>query len=171
MTASAPDQAQAPRRIVLTLAVFALVAFVAAVVCAFGFASLITDVSVIDEPDAGPLVGPLMVAAAAFVLFSALIVVGIRVDATSRFISLWAIAATGVATTAAYLLAGAVVYSATTGDLVDAVLFVGHHILRLFTLVVFLLAVITAVLYLLVLLRQLHGGLRPLWPWEKSGRG
>ncbi|KQO97391.1 DUF6121 family protein [Leifsonia sp. Leaf264] len=166
---SVPASQQAPRRIVLTLAVFALAAFLAAVVCAFGFASLITDVAVIDETDAGPLVGPLMVAAAAVVLFCALIVVGIRVDATSRFISLWAILATGVATTAAYLLAGALAYSATTGDAVDAVLFLGHHILRLFTLVVFLLAVVTAVLYLLVLLRQLHGGLRPLWPWEKPG--
>ncbi len=50
----------------------------------------------------------------------------------------------------------------------------GHRAITfLFTLsvVVFLLAVITAVLYLLVLLRQLHGGLRPLWPWERSGRG
>lgn len=166
-----PDQQQAPRRIVLTLAVFALAAFLAAVVCAFGFASLLTDVNVIDETDAGPLVGPLMVAAAAIVLFSALIVVGIRVDATSRFISLWAILVTGLVVTAAYLLAGALAYSAATGDVVNAVLFLGHNILRSFTLVVFLLAVVTAVLYLLVLLRQLHGGLRPLWPWERNGTG
>ncbi|MET0977003.1 MAG: DUF6121 family protein [Leifsonia sp.] len=163
-----PASQAAPRRIVLTLAVFALVAYFAAVVCAFGFASLLTDVSVIDEPDAGPLVGPVMVAAASVVLFIALVLIGIRMDATSRIVPVWSIIGAAVGASLAYLLSGALAYSATTGDAVNAVIFFAHHLFRPFTAVILILSLVVAVLYILVLLRQLHGGLRPLWPWERD---
>lgn len=62
-----------PNRYPVVLAVFAAVTFFALVVCAFGFISLFTNLEVIDEPDAGPLVGPSMVAfALATVLVSLL---------------------------------------------------------------------------------------------------
>lgn len=62
-----------PARYPIVLAVFAAITFFALVVCAFGFISLFTDLEVIDEPDAGPLVGPSMVAfALATVLISLL---------------------------------------------------------------------------------------------------
>ena len=62
-----------PNRYPIVLAVFAGITFFALVVCAFGFISLFTDLEVIDEPDAGPLVGPSMVAfALAAVLLSLL---------------------------------------------------------------------------------------------------
>lgn len=62
-----------PNRYPIVLAVFAGITFFAVVVCAFGFISLFTDLEVIDEPDAGPLVGPSMVAfALAAVLLSLL---------------------------------------------------------------------------------------------------
>ena len=62
-----------PNRYPIVLAVFAAVTFFALVVCAFGFISLFTNLEVIDEPDAGPLVGPSMVAfALATVLVSLL---------------------------------------------------------------------------------------------------
>jgi hypothetical protein len=62
-----------PNRYPIVLAVFAGITFFALVVCAFGFISLFTDLEVIDEPDAGPLVGPSMVAfALAAVLISLL---------------------------------------------------------------------------------------------------
>jgi hypothetical protein len=153
---------------VLTLAAFAVASYVALVVCAFGFTSLLSDTAVITETDAGPLVGPLMVAAATIVLFIAIILVGIRVDATSRIVPLWSTLVVGVAATAAYLLIGALAYSATTTDPVDLVLFFGHQLTTLYTFAVFVLAVIVTLLYLLVLLRQIHGGARPLWPWERD---
>lgn len=62
-----------PNRYPIVLAIFAGITFFALVVCAFGFISLFTDLEVIDEPDAGPLVGPSMVAfALAAVLLSLL---------------------------------------------------------------------------------------------------
>ncbi|ONI61396.1 hypothetical protein ALI44B_13310 [Leifsonia sp. ALI-44-B] len=62
-----------PNRYPIVLAVFAAITFFALVVCAFGFISLFTNLEVIDEPDAGPLVGPSMVAfALATVLISLL---------------------------------------------------------------------------------------------------
>ncbi|SKC59153.1 DUF6121 family protein [Okibacterium fritillariae] len=51
-----------PNRYPVVLAIFAGITFFALVVCAFGFISLFTNLEVIDEPDAGPLVGPSMVA-------------------------------------------------------------------------------------------------------------
>jgi hypothetical protein len=62
-----------PNRYPIVLAVFAGITFFALVVCAFGFISLLTNLEVIDEPDAGPLVGPSMVVfALATVLLSLL---------------------------------------------------------------------------------------------------
>lgn len=46
------------------LTVLATVLYLSCVVCAFGFISLATDTDVIDEPDVGPLIGPVMVGVA-----------------------------------------------------------------------------------------------------------
>ncbi|MFC6356850.1 DUF6121 family protein [Luethyella okanaganae] len=153
----------------LVLALFAVVAYVAFVVCAFGFASLYGAGNVIDEAEAGPLVGPVMVASATIVLFFALLMIGAPMSAASRRIPVGRVLGAAFAVTAAYLLSGALAYSTTTAQLLDAVLFFGHHLVRPFTFAVAGLAFLVALLYVLVLLRRLHGGRRPLWPWEKHG--
>jgi uncharacterized protein DUF6121 len=48
---------------------FATAGFLAGLIALWGFTSLLTDRDVIDYPDAGPLVGPAMAAAACVVVF------------------------------------------------------------------------------------------------------
>lgn len=54
------------------LPVLAAVVYIAAVVALWGILSLILDREVVDYPDAGPLLGPAMVAAAAVITWGAL---------------------------------------------------------------------------------------------------
>ena len=92
------------------LAVFAAVAYLAALIALWGILSVIVDRDVIDYVDAGPLLGPSMVIAALLVTFSS--VRSIAIAARPWRMVLGSAALTLVA----MLLVGGVGYSITRGD-------------------------------------------------------
>ena len=68
---AAPQHTPPPDRYFLPL--LTTVAYLATVIAVFGFISLLIDRDVIDEPDAGPLLGPVIVAIAAAITLRALV--------------------------------------------------------------------------------------------------
>jgi ABC-type sugar transport system permease subunit len=182
-----------PNRYPIVLAVFAAVTFFALVVCAFGFISLFTNLEVIDEPDAGPLVGPSMVAfALAAVLISLLRRAASlrarptpgappppspsnpspavpRPDASdpSRVPVGWAVL-TGLATYLVYALSGAVLYAATTGSILAGVIFARDTFLGPFALAVAVAAFVVALVFAILVIVGGEHPRRPLWPWERD---
>jgi ABC-type sugar transport system permease subunit len=182
-----------PNRYPIVLAVFAAITFFALVVCAFGFISLFTNLEVIDEPDAGPLVGPSMVAfALATVLISLLRRAASlrarptpgappppspsnpspavpRPDASdpSRVPVGWAVL-TGLATYLVYALSGAVLYAATTGSILAGVIFARDTFLGPFALAVAVAAFVVALVFAILVIVGGEHPRRPLWPWERD---
>jgi len=179
-----------PNRYPIVLAVFAAITFFALVVCAFGFISLFTNLEVIDEPDAGPLVGPSMVAfALATVLLSLLrraatlraqqapgmqqssqtdpSAASRRSSATdsSRVPVGWAVL-TGLATYLVYALSGAILYAATTGSILAGVIFARDTFLGPFALATGVAAFVVALVFAILVIVGGEHPRRPLWPWE-----
>jgi hypothetical protein len=92
------------------LAVFATVAYLAALIAFWGVLSVIVDRDVIDYVDAGPLLGPSMVLAACLVTFLSVRSAAIAPRPWRTAVS------SAVLTLVAMLLVGAVGYSVTRGD-------------------------------------------------------
>jgi len=152
-----PPQAQQPSNPYLA-PVLTAVTYVAAVIAAFGFTSLILDRDVIDQSDAGPLLGPAMVASAFLVCFIAMVRMTRRPRITGR--RLWVTAvATAALVYAAMVVTGALGYSYTRGDPLWFVLFAGHYAASPFVVIAAVLAGLTVVGYWLVRIdRQPHRG-------------
>jgi hypothetical protein len=108
------------------LPVLATVTYGAAVIALFGFTSLLLDVDVIDQKDAGPLIGPIMVLASCVVVLLALL----RVRGRASLVGPAAAAAASVY--AVMLVVGAVAYATVRADLTWLVLFVGAYALSPF---------------------------------------
>ncbi|MBG6055645.1 hypothetical protein IWX81_002068 [Salinibacterium sp. CAN_S4] len=92
------------------LAVFATVAYLAALIALWGILSVIVDRDVIDYVDAGPLLGPSMVIAALLVTFASVRTVTIAPRPARVVVG------AAVLAFVAMLLVGAVGYSITRGD-------------------------------------------------------
>ena len=113
---AAPQYTPPPDRYFLPL--LTTVAYLATVIAVFGFISLVIDRDVIDEPDAGPLLGPVIVAIASAITLRALVrlsgqpgpgAVGGRIP--------WSTAAGAAASVyVGMLLVGALIYAWARGE-------------------------------------------------------
>lgn len=155
------------RRYALTIALFASVLFFAAVVAASGLISLYTNREVLMETDAGPLIAPVMYAAAIVALFLQL--AGLSDRASRGAIVLWSLG-TGIATWFVFVGVGAVLYTFATGRPLSGLLFFAGNALGLFAISVAALAAIVTLCYLLLIDYRAHGGAQntPRWPWERK---
>lgn len=154
---SAPAPAQPEPRL---LAVFGVVAWIAVVVAAFGMLSLLLDVDVIAEPQAGPLLGPIMVVVAAVVLWLLLV----RVQTARQGSGVSFVGATA-AVYLTLLFVGGIGFTAITADVSQLLFFPFAYCASPFVLAAAVAAGLTAVAVLAISHRDPGGG-RPRWPWE-----
>jgi Family of unknown function (DUF6121) len=152
----------APRRSPWVLAGFAAALYLALVVCAYGFVSLLTDVEVIADPDAGLLVGPAIVGASVAAL---LLYLGRSLADPSRTARITLLAA--VWTWCAAVIVAVVGYAIATGTVLAALLFGLGFGVGWFGLLIPALAAVVAWLAALVARAQEAGADRPRWPWER----
>jgi len=152
----------APRRAPWVVAGFATALYLALVVCAYGFVSLLTDVEVIADPDAGLLVGPAIVGASVAAL---LLYLGRSLAHPSRTARITLLAA--VWTWCAAVVVAVVGYAIATGTVLAALLFGLGFGVGWFGLLIPALAAFVAWLAALVARAQETGADRPRWPWER----
>jgi hypothetical protein len=157
------------RQYALTVAVFAAVLYLALVVAAFGMLSLITDLDVIGDPSAGPLVGPIMTGVAVIVVFVMMLAGGVRMPPGQQRIQVGYAVATGVAATAAFIATGALLRTIETRTLFELVNFPAALLGGPFAWSVGILAFIVALLYSWLIAARFTERGRPLWPWERRG--
>ncbi|MFD1714756.1 DUF6121 family protein [Amnibacterium flavum] len=156
---SAPGPA-APAPDPRLVAAFTVVAWIATVVAAFGILSLALDLDVVPQAEAGPLLGPVMVVAAAVVLFLLLVrVIGTRQPPGVSFVGL----AAGVYIT--FLIVGAVTFVAVTANPAQLLFFPINFGLSPFVIAAAVLAGVSGPIALAVSSRAEKDG-RPRWPWE-----
>jgi hypothetical protein len=131
------------------------------VVADFGMISLLADLEVIAEPEAGPLVGPLIVAIAAVALFLCFLRASVRPRPA------WQTAISAAfATYAAQILGGAIVITYGRGTLDDFFDFVTEYVSSPFFISAALLAGLVAFGFVAAARYQEAGRNRPRWPWE-----
>lgn len=149
------------------LAAFAGFLYLALVVCAFGVTSLLTDTDVIPERDAGPLVGPIMVAVAVLACTVSMITLAAR-PAVVRVVTTSFIA--GAVIYLLFLLSGGAAYALGTGEPLSILLFSADHAGTVFAIAAGVLAAAVHIAFLLLLARRDAGGTRPHWGWEGDER-
>jgi hypothetical protein len=110
------------------LAVLGTVTYAAAVIALWGFVSLALDTNVIAQSDAGPLLGPAMVAAACVCTFVAIS------RASARSTPVVHAAAAVASAYVTMLVVGAVGYMLVRADVAWLALFVGQYALSPFVL-------------------------------------
>jgi hypothetical protein len=143
------------------LAAFTAAGWAAVVVAAFGILSLLLDLDVIPQSDAGPLLGPAMVVGAAVVL--ALLV--IRIIRTEQPAGLSFVGATA-AVYLALLVLGAIGYTLLRAEVIWLLVFPLTYAVSPFIVAAALLAGIAALVGRSMGARQAKGRPRPRWPWE-----
>ncbi|WP_136708463.1 DUF6121 family protein [Agromyces sp. H66] len=145
------------------IAGFATALYLALVVAAYGFVSLLTDADVISSEDAGRLVGPAIVGAS---VLAVLLHLGRalrhpeRVLAGTLLAAVWAWVAAVVVAIVGYAIA--------TGTVLASLIFGLGFGVGWFGLLIPVLAAIVAWLALLVAGAQSGGIERPRWPWERD---
>lgn len=148
------------------VATFGIILFVTLVIASFGMISLFTDTDVIAEADAGPLVGPSMVAAAVLTTFALWLAIAFRLPPKRIHASLPVALAIGLAAYFAFVVVGSILYVFSTGQILSFAIFMGAHMVSPFAVTVALIATIMTVLYLALLSGKAHGSTSPTWPWE-----
>jgi Family of unknown function (DUF6121) len=153
-----------PRRSAWVVAGFSAALYLALVVCAFGFVSLLTDVEVIADPAAGLLVGPAAVGAsvAAFLLY-----LGHSLRRPDRLLTPTLLAA--LWTWLAAVVVATIAYAIATGTVLASLIFGLSFGVGPFGLIIPASAAIVASLALLVARAESGGAHRPRWPWERPG--
>jgi hypothetical protein len=137
MTSPQPLPAPRPNRHLLPA--LATVLYVALVITTFGFLSLFLGRDVIAESDAGTLLGPAMVAAAAVVTFVALVRV------TDRRTPWGAALAAAASTFIVMIVVGALLYAWARGEIVWLVIYAAQQSVSPFVIAAALLAGLTVV--------------------------
>ena len=151
------------------VAVFATVLFAALLVAAFGMVSLVTDLDVIADRSVGTLVGPTMAAAVVLFVLVMLLALGVNTPPEKQRVAVGFSLATGAGALVLYVLAGAVLVTAGSGDAVAGMLFAGAMIGTPFAVTVGVLAFVVALTYSILLASHYGEHGRPLWPWERRG--
>jgi hypothetical protein len=151
------------RRNAWVVAAFAAALDLAAVVCAWGFVSLLTDAEVIAAPDAGRLVGPAAVGASVGAVLLTLARTLRRPERqwpSVLFPAIWS--------WVALVLVAAVGYAVATGTVLAALIFGVGLGIGWFGLLVPALAAVIGSLAALVARGRSGGMERPRWPWERD---
>lgn len=157
------------RRYASTVAIFAVVLYVALIIGVFGQISLWTGRDVIPEHGTALVLGPAMVTVAALILLAALLLRALRIPAKHQSISIGGAILIGLICLAGYIVVGSIAFASAHGGLVAGTLFAGENLLSPFGLSVGLLAAIVAFLDMLVLSSHVGENGRPRWPWEHGG--
>ncbi|WP_173923561.1 DUF6121 family protein [Agromyces sp. Marseille-P2726] len=152
-----------PRRPAWVVAAFAAALYLALVVFAYGFVSLLTDAEVIPRADAGLLVGPAIVGAAVVALLLHLARALRSPHRTLRIVLLAA-----VWTWVAAVVVAVVGYALATGTALSALLFGLGFGVSWFGLLIPALAALVAWFAASVARAQVGGAQRPRWPWERD---
>jgi hypothetical protein len=146
-----------------TIAIFAVVLFLALAIAASGIISLYTDREVLTEPDAGPLIAPTMFALATAALYTLLVTFGRR-----RGSLVVGALVTAVITYFFFLFSGSTLYSIGKGRPLLSLLFFGSNAVGPFAITVAVIAFIVALAFFLLLSYRDSGGAAhtPRWWWE-----
>ena len=151
------------RRSAWVVAAFSAAAYLALVVCAYGFVSLLTDAEVIASPDAGLLVGPAIVAAAVVAL---LLHLGRALRRPQHMAGPVLLAA--LWTWIAAVVVAMIAYSLATGTALASLLFALGFGVGWFGLLIPAVAALVASFAVLVSRGEQGGAERPRWPWERD---
>lgn len=147
------------------IAGFATALYLAVVVCAYGFVSLLLDVEVVADPRAGVLVGPAAVGAS---VLAVLLTLGLRLRRPRHLAGTVVIAA--VASWLALVIVAMIGHVlGTTGGVLESVLFGLGLGIGWFGLLVPAAAAVIASLAVVVARGRAEGMERPRWPWERPG--
>ncbi|MCY7287785.1 MAG: DUF6121 family protein [Cryobacterium sp.] len=150
------------------VAIFAAVLYAALLVAAFGLISLLADTDVISDPNAGPLVGLVMTAAAVVLVFTLMLLLGLRTRPENQRVAVGYALATGFAALGVYVVVGAVLYTLGAGLPGDSIGFAASVLVGPFAVTTGILAFIITLLYSLVLASRMPERGGPKWPWERG---
>jgi hypothetical protein len=156
------------RKYAITVAAFSVALYVALIVAAFGVLSLLLNRDVIDETDAGALLGPIMITTAVLALVWVILDAVLRSPERLNHIPPLPIFVAGVAAYLGYCLSGGVLYSLGAGELLRSVVFIGGEMTSPFAIAVAVCGWLIAFLFFVVLLGRSANGGAPEWPWEKN---
>jgi FtsH-binding integral membrane protein len=150
----------------IVVSVFAAVLYLSLIVAGFGVVSLITDREVIDEPLAGPVLGPVMAGVPVVLVFALMVKLGITTRPEHQRVALGYAIGSGFAASATFVVVGAVGFALEGGA---AAPFAGTLLTSPFTVITGLFGAIVVLSYSLILATQQGQRGRPLWPWERRG--
>ena len=156
------------RKYAITMAAFAVALYAAFIVAAFGVLSLLLNRDVINQTDAGALLGPIMVTIAALALVWVVLSAVLRSPERLTHIPPLPIFMAGVAAYLGYCISGGVLYSLGAGELFRSVLFIGGEMTSPFAIAIAVSGWLIAFLFFAVLLAKPAGSGAPAWPWEKN---
>jgi hypothetical protein len=137
----------------LLVAGLAAVLYGAILMAVDGFVSLLADRSVISEPDAGPLIGPIMAVVALAIVFVS-VLGGLRPTSARPSIPAGRAVVTGVLVYLLSPLAGAIVYVVGQGRLVTGALFFVKYLGSPFVIAAAALAIVAILLLPLIALAR-----------------
>lgn len=163
-----PDPERRRRDRDTVVAAFAAVLYLALVVCAFGFVSLLADVDVVSRGGTGSLVGPAMVGTAVVVVLAALVREARRPGGSVGRRPGWSLVV-GSAATAGFVGVGVVLVAVESRRWFDGVLFASSTLSSAFPWIAGVLAAVVAVSFALV--TGASDGRPPRWPWESDDDG
>lgn len=152
----------------VVVAAFAAVLYLSLLVAGFGLVSLLTDREVIDEPLAGPVLGPVMAGVAVVLVFALMVKLGITTRPERQRVALAYAVGSGFAAAASYVVIGGVGLALQGGG---GLAFAGSLLLSPFSAITGALAAAVVLSYSLILAAQQGQHRRPLWPWERDDGG
>ncbi len=147
---------------------FSVVLYVALIVAAFGVLSLLLNRDVIDQADAGALLGPLMITIAVLALVWVLLSSVLRSPERLTHVPPLPIFVAGIAAYVSYCVFGGVIYSLSVGELFRLVVFIGGEMTSPFAIAIAVTGWLIGFLFFVVLLAKPDGAGAPAWPWEKN---
>ena len=154
------------QRYATVVAVFSAVLYAALRVAAFGLISLATNLEVIGEPGAGPLVGPAMSAAAVALVFILQLVLGVATPPDRQRIALGLAFASGIAAYGIFIATGGLLVAAGDGRPFHMLTFTASMLASPFAWATGILAVVMTLAYSWLIASRFGEHGRPLWPWE-----
>ncbi|MFC5928115.1 hypothetical protein D6T64_10430 [Cryobacterium melibiosiphilum] len=152
----------------VVVSTFAAVLYLSLIVAGFGMISLITDREVIDEPLAGPVLGPVMVGVPVVLVFALMVKLGITTRPERQRVALGYAIGSGFAAAATFIVVGAAGLALEGGD---PMAFAGSLLISPFAASTGVFGAIVVLSYSLILATQQGQRGRPLWPWESRDDG
>ncbi len=157
------------RKYATIVAVFAMVLYLALIVAAFGVISLATNIDVITERNAGPLIGPSMAGASVLLVFIMMLILGVNTPPERQRVAVGYAMATGIAAFGIFVVVGALLFAAGEGQPFHVITFSAGMLLSPFAVATGILAFVVVLAYSWILASHLGEHGRPLWPWERKG--